>query len=105
MEEQNFLTKSELFLQNLADNIEDADTEAVLSVEFHDGILEIIDDNDKTYVINQHSATQKIWYSSPYSGADYFSYQQDKWCNKNQLELKTKLAAELKNFYTITINV
>ncbi len=105
MPQQNFLTISESFLQNLADNIENADIEANLSVEFHDGILEIIDEAENTYVINQHSATKKIWYSSPHSGADYFAYIEEKWLNKENIELIVKLAAELENFYALKINV
>jgi len=105
MSEQNFLNISEQYLQQLSDNIEDADQEAVLSVDFHDGILEIIDDDDRTFVINQHSATQKIWYSSPFSGADYFAYENDNWLNKNGVELTGKLAAELEENFKIKINV
>jgi frataxin-like iron-binding protein CyaY len=54
----------------------------------------------KIYIINRNSGNQKIWFSSPISGADYFSYQSVKktWLNDENIELKTKLISELKNF-------
>ena len=105
MSEQSFLTRAGNFLENMADQIEDIDIEAKLSIEFYDGILEIIDESDRTDVINQHSATEKIWYSSPFSGADYFSYKQNEWQNKDGISLVNKLAAELESNYAIKINV
>ena len=104
MAELNFLSISEEYLRQLADNIEDSDTESLLSVELQDGILEIIDEEDRTYIINQHSATQKIWYSSPFSGADYFAFENDNWLNKNGVELSDKLAQELLDNFKLKIN-
>ena len=102
MIEKDFLELSEKELLNLADFIENNDRNSVFDVEYSDGILTIdVFDNNKTYIINKHSASQKIWLSSPISGADYFSYDPTKktWLNDKTEELKTKLLSELtKNF-------
>ena len=101
MAEQNFHVLSELTLLNLADKIEQLDINSKLDVEYFDGILTIsVEKSSKQYVVNKHSASQKIWYSSPLSGADYFSYDNNnlKWLNLEQEELETKLISELREF-------
>jgi iron donor protein CyaY len=99
MEEQEYLTISAKFLENLTEKIEYADQEAVLEVEFHDGIIEINDSDARTFIINQHSATKKIWYSSPFSGADYFAFTRQNWLNKEGVDIIKKLSDELKENY------
>ena len=74
------------FLEELSDKIEEFDQNSIFDVDYSDGILNIIDeDTGQTYVINRHSASQKIWYSSPLSGADYFSFDASRkdWINDN----------------------
>jgi iron donor protein CyaY len=96
-----FYKQSENFLISLADFIEKHDDNSLFDVEYSDGILTIlIHATDQEYVINRHSANQKIWYSSPLSGADYFAFDEasHKWLNKHDEELKTKLFAELETF-------
>lgn len=97
----NFYKISEDFLINLAENIEDFDKNSVFDVDCSDGILDIlIHETEEEYVINRHNANQKIWYSSPLSGADYFAFddKQKKWLNDNKQELSEKLFSELKTF-------
>lgn len=97
----NFYKQSENFLIELADIIEKQDADSVFDVEYSDGILTIlVHKNDQEYVINRHSANQKIWYSSPLTGANYFSFDQVKelWLSSKGEELKNKLFAELKTF-------
>ena len=100
MLEKDFLLLSEDKLIKIADFIEDNDSNSIFDVEYSDGILNIdIFNSNQTYVINKHGASQKIWYSSPISGADYFSYnsQKQKWLNDKGGELTEKLLAELKD--------
>ena len=100
MQETEFLKISEQELINLADNIEEKDQNSIFDVEYADGILNIINfTTNQTYVINKHSASQKIWFSSPISGANYFvcDLKQKKWLNDKNQELKTFLLNELKN--------
>ena len=86
---------------NLADLLELQDNDATFDIEYSDGILTIeVSDSNQEYVINRHSANQKIWYSSPISGADYFSFDEEssKWLNSKREQLEEKLLAELKTF-------
>ncbi|MCE3254928.1 MAG: cyaY [Rickettsiaceae bacterium] len=100
--EKDFLTASENELIGLADIIENSDKNSIFDVEYSDGILNIIAfASGQQYVINKHSASRKIWFSSPISGADYFSYSQGKWLNDKGLELKTILLDELKTNFKL----
>ncbi len=100
MLEKDFLELSENELINLADIIENKDKNSIFDVEYSDGILNIVVfASGKTYVINKHSASKKIWFSSPISGANYFAYNLDqkKWLDDSGQELKQILLTELKN--------
>jgi iron donor protein CyaY len=94
----NFYSLCENFLQNLAEKIELQDVDSALEVEYQDGILEIIiNSNKKTFIINRNAGNQKIWYSSPFFGADYFSFDESSqsWLNAKNEELSKKLFNEL----------
>lgn len=95
MDESEFLNIAQNFLNDLAEQIEAADTNYDLNTEYSDGVLEIDTEGKGVYVLNVHRPTQKIWYSSPFSGADYFSYQEQKWLNKTAGNLFDILATEL----------
>ena len=100
MEEKDFLEFSEIKLIRLADLIESSDVNSLFDVEYSDGILSIdIFGKDKTYIINKHNASRKIWFSSPISGADYFAfdYGTKNWLNPNNKELSEILLNELSN--------
>ncbi len=97
----NFYELCESTLSKLLEAIELKDKHSNLDAEYSDGILNIkIDETNQTFVINRHSASQKIWYSSPISGADYFSYDNNlaKWINSKQEVLEEKLLKELLPF-------
>ncbi|MFT6106242.1 MAG: CyaY protein [Rickettsiales bacterium] len=99
MKENDFLELSEKELIALADEIENNDAKSLFDVEYSDGILNIeIFSSEQIYVINKHSASQKIWFSSPVSGANYFSYDSgcDKWLDDKGRELRVVLLDELK---------
>jgi iron donor protein CyaY len=101
MSEKNFLNNCEETLSKLSQKVEVADKNAKLDVEYSDGILTIIiEASSQTYVINRHSASQKIWYSSPITGANYFSFDEKsiKWLDSKGEELEEKLFSELKKF-------
>ncbi len=97
MLDNNFLELSENELIKLADEIENNDSKSLFDVEYADGILNInVFASDQVYVINKHSASQKIWFSSPISGANYFSYSNQKWLDDKGRELRKILLNELK---------
>ena len=98
MLEKDFYQLCESSLIKLSEAIEAADTNSQLDVEYSDGILEIvITRSKKTYIINRNSGNQKIWYSSPFSGADYFSFNEKTldWRNVKGDELEQKLFSEI----------
>jgi len=97
----NFYQLSEDFLQNLLIKIEQRDTRSNLDIEYIDGVLKIVINlNKKTFVINRNEGNKKIWYSSPFSGADYFALNDssNKWINSQNIELSDKLFSEINNF-------
>ncbi len=99
MSETNFLQRCEETLSKLLIELETRDKNSKLDVEYSDGILTIlIEETSKTYVINRHAASQKIWYSSPFSGADYFSFDEvsQNWRDAKGEELAQKLFSELQ---------
>lgn len=101
MLEQNFHNLCDNFLSNLSEQIEAQDKNSKLDVEYSDGILNIVvEATSQTYVINRHLASQKIWYSSPLSGADYFSFDEKSgnWLDSKGEEIGGKLFSELKQF-------
>jgi len=96
---ENFEYSCDNFLEDLSEKIEKLDENSIFDVDYSDGILNIIlEDTGQTYVINRHSASQKIWYSSPLTGADYFSFDTVKkdWLNDKGGLLSDKLFGELQ---------
>jgi iron donor protein CyaY len=96
---KNFEHDCDKFLEDLSEEIENIDKNSVLDVDYSDGILNItFEKSGQTYVVNRHSASQKIWFSSPISGADYFEFvdHQNKWLSEKGFEIKEKLFNELK---------
>jgi iron donor protein CyaY len=97
----NFQNLCEDALLKLSQTIEAQDKNSKLDVEYSDGILEIIIIATKqTYIINRNSGNQKIWYSSPFTGADYFSFDGKFWVNAKGEGVEEKLGLELKKFMT-----
>ena len=97
----NFHILCEKFLQDLGEEIEKRDIDSNLEIDYSDGILNIIIiANKKTLVINRNNGNQKIWYSSPFTGANYFAYDQDleKFISIAKQDLKSILFAELKDY-------
>ena len=102
MLEKDFLKHCEDALLKLASEIEKQDSANKLEVEYSEGILEIvIAATGKTYVINRNSGNQKIWYSSPFSGADYFSFDEksSSWLNAKGDVLAQKLFSEIQKLF------
>jgi len=89
------------FLSDLAIKIEEFDTNSLLDVDYADGILHIAFGKQQ-FVINRNAGNEKIWYSSPISGPDYFAFivAKNNWYNYNDIDLTTKLFNELKQILT-----
>lgn len=96
---KSFHVLCEETLSDLFEKIETFDDGSVFDVEYSDGILDIeILSNGQKYVINRNSGNEKIWYSSPLTGADYFAFnvKENKWLDDEGEELEVKLFNELK---------
>lgn len=99
MQEAVFIEKCDQVLSNLFDQIEQFDKNSRFDIDYADGILTIdLINGGKSYVINRNVGNMKIWFSSPVSGADYFSYDSscDNWFGNKGEELSKKLFTELK---------
>jgi len=102
MNEKFFLKLCDDALLYLSVAVEEQDKNSKLDVEYSDGILTImVEKTSQTYIINRHSASQKIWYSSPFSGADYFAFDEKsaKWLDSKGEELSQKLFSELNKIF------
>jgi len=99
MLEKDFYQLCENELSKLFDELEKFDVNSDFDIDCADGILKITLQDGKTYVINRNSGNQKIWYSSPFSGADYFAFNAEKkaWENDKNQELSIKLFSEIKS--------
>ncbi len=94
----NFYALCHQYLSNLVEQIETADKHCLLEVDYVDGVLNIIISSTKqTFVINRNAGNEKIWYSSPISGPDYFSFDLNKndWLNQQNINLTDKIFSEL----------
>ena len=101
MDETDFEVFAEKILLKISDYIEDNDEDSIFEVDYLDGILDIkIFATGQKYIINKHRASQKIWYSSPNTGAKYFFYDinSKEWRDKND-ELWQYLFSELQKFH------
>ncbi len=101
MQETEFINLCDYQLNRIADLLEKKDQNAVLDIDCMDGVLDIeIIKTGQQYVVNRNSGNQKIWYSSPFTGADYFAYDDIKnaWLNDLEIDLLDKLLQELEQF-------
>jgi len=102
--ENEFIKAAEEKLISIFDRIDEIDKKSIFDCEYSDGILTIKSfANNKEYVINKHFASRKIWFSSPISGADYFSYaeSEQKWLNDKKQELSDIFFSEIKSHFNI----
>jgi iron donor protein CyaY len=85
-----FLSKWELFSDNLMNNFEKKfyNEELVEDFEDLDQLVKITFYNGKTFIINRQVPNHEIWYSSPLSGPSHFKYDSEKdiWINKKNQE-------------------
>lgn len=73
MDERAFETLADRTLQHLFAQIE-AELGDVADVDLRGGILTIVLDDGRQYVINKHAPNRQIWMSSPISGASHYEH-------------------------------
>jgi len=98
IEATKFHILADELLQDILDKIEEI---SEFDTDYLSGTLEIECDDGKKYVINKHEPTRQIWFSSPFSGAAKFSYDENEqnWSNQrtNFPEILKKELAENYN--------
>ena len=88
----------------ISDQIEDQDTDGVIEVDYLGDILKLLTDKGE-YVINKHSAAKEIWLASPISGPYHFFFYNNKWINRDGVELMSLLEGELKQFVDVRLSM
>ncbi|AIL65116.1 frataxin-like protein [Rickettsiales bacterium Ac37b] len=86
-------------LENLYEKLETNEAFNDLEIDFvNNEVLYIASEKNQEYVINKHSPSRQIWFSSPLTGTYYFSYDISKklWLDKEGKELEDLIIGELK---------
>ncbi len=71
--ESDFHRVADAYLENLFEMLEEQDVEGALDIDLQDGVLKILTDSGKTFIINKHGVAKEIWLASPLSGGLHFS--------------------------------
>lgn len=74
MDSSAFETVADAALADLQAKIEAALDDADPEVELRNGILTVILDDGRQFVINKHAPTRQIWVSSPIGGAAHYAW-------------------------------
>ncbi len=93
MTEADFIKTYRDIIINIADTIDEHDTEGNLDIDLNSDILTINGDFG-TYVINKQNSITEIWLSSPVSGPHHFAYKNGKWKSGSGVEFFDLLSEE-----------
>ena len=92
MNEQEFEALAAKTLRLLAEAVEDAGADA----ELVGGVLTIVSEDDRTFLLNKHAPLQQLWYSSPLSGAHHYEAKGGAWIStRDGSGLTERLTKEL----------
>jgi len=95
MEDTIFSNRARTELTTLFELLQQTGKYEDLDIDLQDDVLYITLPTNRQYVINRHTPSKQIWLSSPLTGADYFSYNDQDWHNKSGGQLKQLLMTEL----------
>jgi frataxin len=76
MDASAFETAADALLADLQAKIEAALDDADPEVELRGGILTVVLDDGRQFVINKHAPTRQIWVSSPIGGAAHYAWDE-----------------------------
>ena len=98
-------------LESIADLVDTQisdNTDVDGSVELHEGVLTIdfLSPGRGTFVVNKHTASRQIWYSSPVSQPAYFDADSN-WTSKRLggMNLRSKLALDIEKLVRIRLDL
>eukprot|EP01057_Protomagalhaensia_wolfi_P006163 Protomagalhaensia_wolfi_Nauph_80__6162@NODE_903_length_1896_cov_422_543888_g680_i0_p2_GENE_NODE_903_length_1896_cov_422_543888_g680_i0NODE_903_length_1896_cov_422_543888_g680_i0_p2_ORF_typecomplete_len208_score9_35Frataxin_Cyay/PF01491_16/2e16_NODE_903_length_1896_cov_422_543888_g680_i08101433 len=88
-------------LNDLYELMEQAKIPLLANVEYQDGVLSMDFEDPvsgviKTILINKHYINRQLWYSSPISGGDYFSFANGWVSVRSKLNILQKLQNDIK---------
>jgi iron donor protein CyaY len=87
---------ADLFLNHLADQLEEADAAGQLDVELEADALAIHLPGGKQLLISKHGVSRQLWLSSPLSGGLHFSLAGNDWQLADGRCLTDILSSELE---------
>lgn len=99
MDETRYHTIAEATLEHCFTQLESAyEAGNIEDLELEEGILTIITDSGRTFVLSKHAPTQQIWLASPLSGGLHFRYDDaaQGWSLPDGRDLYTHVRSELK---------
>lgn len=92
-----FKTHTEAFLGALYDALEPAfDAGTLEELELEPGLLTIVTESGKTFIVSAHAASGQMWLASPISGGLHFVWNDGEWALSNGARLTPTLQAELQ---------
>jgi len=106
MDESVFHETADIILEDLVDGIEMADEEGEVEVDYIDGVVSIILPDGSEYIINKHEPSRQIWLSSPFSGSNKFSYNEDEddWMPEEGRNFKDFISIEFSTHCNINLD-
>lgn len=90
MDETIFHENSDNALNQLLEFVEDLENIYEIEGNLDSGVLSVIMPDEREYIINKHTPSRQIWVSSPYTGAGYFEFYDNKWIPKRAEAAKGK---------------
>ena len=110
MSESRFESLAKSELESIADLVDSqvSDNENVDgSCELHEGVLTIdfVSPAKGTFVVNKHTASRQIWYSSPVSQPAYFDADSGWYSKRLGMGLRSKLALDVEKLVRIRLEL
>ncbi len=103
----NFHEIADDTLEDIFANLDANADENEIEVDLLNGVLSIKLPDGSEYIINKHEPSQQIWFSSPFSGANKFTYNESKqqWVNDLGEELLELLNIELIDLANLDVKL
>jgi frataxin len=104
MDETEFETEAERTLGVMMDTLDEVVGD-VADVDLEGGILTIVLDDGRQFVLNKHAPNRQLWLSSPVSGASHFDFANGAWTStRGGAALHEIIANELSEITDQQIN-
>ena len=97
LNEYEFHDAADDWLDRCFEMLESQDAEAALDIDLDNGVMNIVIDDENTFVISKHAPSSQLWLSSPLSGGLHFDAESEgeRWVLDDGRELAVILSEEL----------